>query len=113
MELWTAFILGLVGSAHCAGMCGPLALALPGTGRGWPSLLGGRAAYNLGRVVTYAMMGACFGVVGRTFALAGLQRWLSLIAGAAILFAASASSRYTLGLPILSAAGWLKAGFPN
>ncbi len=29
MELWTAFILGLVGSLHCAAMCGPLALALP------------------------------------------------------------------------------------
>ena len=33
MELWTAFMIGLVGSLHCAGMCGPLALALPVTGR--------------------------------------------------------------------------------
>jgi len=111
MELWTAFVLGLVGSSHCAGMCGPLAIALPGTARGWPSLLGGRVAYNLGRVVTYALLGAGFGIVGRTFALAGFQRWLSLIAGGAILFTALASSRYALGLPIVSAAGWLKAGF--
>ena len=32
LDCWTAFILGLVGSLHCAGMCGPLALALPAAG---------------------------------------------------------------------------------
>ncbi len=45
--IWTAFILGLAGSMHCAGMCGPLALALPltllGFGHGllMPSTLAG------------------------------------------------------------------------
>jgi sulfite exporter TauE/SafE len=36
MMLWTGFMLGLVGSLHCAGMCGPLAMAVPvaGSGRG-------------------------------------------------------------------------------
>ena len=27
--LWTALMLGFVGSLHCAGMCGPLAMAVP------------------------------------------------------------------------------------
>ena len=52
MELWTAFLLGLVGSAHCAGMCGPLALALPATGNTRGTFLAGRLLYNAGRLVT-------------------------------------------------------------
>ncbi len=44
------------------------------------------------------------GLVGQTFALAGLQRWSSLIAGAAILLAAS--SRYAVGtLPMMLGIG--------
>jgi len=31
MHLWTAFIIGFFGSLHCAGMCGPLVLAMPAT----------------------------------------------------------------------------------
>ena len=36
IDCWTAFLLGLVGSLHCAGMCGPLALALPTAGNSTP-----------------------------------------------------------------------------
>ena len=46
MELWMAFLLGFAGSAHCAGMCGPLALALPPTGNTRALFLAGRLAYN-------------------------------------------------------------------
>ena len=42
MELWTAFMLGLVGSLHCAGMCGPLAIALPVAGATPMAYLAGR-----------------------------------------------------------------------
>src|SRR5947209_7714986 len=66
MEIWTAFILGLAGSLHCAGMCGPLALALPAAGKGpWGFVLG-RAAYNLGRIITYCALGILFGLIGKT-----------------------------------------------
>jgi uncharacterized protein len=85
MEIWTAFLLGLVGSAHCAGMCGPLALALPGSGGAPSSFFAGRLLYNAGRVCTYMLLGACFGLLGKAFVIAGLQRWLSVTAGAAIL----------------------------
>lgn len=111
MELWTAFLLGLVGSAHCAGMCGPLALALPTTGNTRATFLAGRVLYNVGRLVTYAALGAAFGLLGQTFALAGFQRWISLAAGVAILAGLFASSRFALGLPAISAVGWLKSGF--
>ncbi|KAB2844430.1 MAG: sulfite exporter TauE/SafE family protein, partial [Melioribacteraceae bacterium] len=29
MEIWTGFVIGFLGSFHCIGMCGPIALALP------------------------------------------------------------------------------------
>ena len=110
MELWTAFALGLVGSLHCAGMCGPLALALPASGRRTASYVVGRVAYNLGRLTTYALLGVAFGVVGQTFALAGLQRVASVIAGAAILLGLAASSRLAVGAPVVKLVVWIKAG---
>ena len=80
----SALTLGLVGSLHCAGMCGPLALALPDDAPRARFVLG-RLLYNLGRTLTYAAMGALFGAAGQTLALAGFQRGISLAAGAAIL----------------------------
>lgn len=107
MELWTAFVLGFVGSAHCAGMCGPLALALPGGARG--KFLLGRVLYNFGRVVTYMAMGAMFGLLGQGFVLAGLQRWVSLVLGAAILAGLFISPRFANVLPVARFVGWLKS----
>lgn len=81
-------------------MCGPLAMALPATGRTRLSFTGGRVAYNLGRIATYGLLGAFFGVIGMNFALAGFQRWASIGAGAAILLGLLASSRYAIKTPI-------------
>ena len=107
MQLWTAFLLGFVGSAHCAGMCGPLALALPGGKRG--TFVVGRVLYNLGRIVTYMAMGAVFGLLGQGLALAGLQRWLSVVLGVIILAGLFSSRRFGGALPVTRAVQWLKA----
>ena len=64
LDCWTAFLLGLVGSLHCAGMCGPLALALPAAGNTAPAYVLGRVAYNAGRIITYCLLGIVFGLVG-------------------------------------------------
>ena len=109
MQLWTAFLLGFVGSAHCAGMCGPLALALPHWGRGQGSFLAGRLLYNIGRIVTYAAMGAMFGLLGKSFALAGIQRWVSLALGGAILIGLVVSPRFANSIPVTRGVNWLKA----
>ena len=80
-----ALSLGLVTSLHCVGMCGPLALALPMVGNNRSAYVLGRLLYNIGRAVTYAVMGAVIGLAGRSFAMGGLQRWVSLAAGVALL----------------------------
>ena len=79
--LISAFILGLMGSFHCVGMCGPIALSLPLRGDSvWEKTAGG-LLYNIGRTITYGMMGAIFGLIGQGFHLLGFQQWISVIMG--------------------------------
>lgn len=106
----TAIALGLVGSLHCAGMCGPLALALPMTGNARTTFVLGRLAYNLGRILTYCALGAAFGLVGQTLALAGFQRWVSLAAGTAILLGLLLSTKFATSVPVARAVAWVKSG---
>ena len=99
MELiWTSFLLGLVGSVHCAVMCGPLVIAVSATRVRMPFGLA-RWIYHGGRLTTYCAIGMLFGAVGKTFALAGSQRWVSVGAGIAILVGLLLSSRATLKTP--------------
>jgi uncharacterized protein len=109
IDLWTAFLLGLVGSLHCAGMCGPLALALPAAGNTTPGYVLGRVAYNAGRLVTYCLLGIVFGLAGWTFLLAGLQRWVSIALGVALLLGLLASRKLALWRPVTSGISQLKS----
>jgi sulfite exporter TauE/SafE len=110
LDLWTAFLLGLVGSLHCAGMCGPLALALPAAGNTTPGCMLGRVTYNAGRIVTYCLLGIVFGLAGWTFLLAGIQRWTSIALGVALLLGLFASRRLALSRPVTAAVNHLKSG---
>ena len=100
MSIWTAFILGLVGSLHCAGMCGPLALALPAAGGTMPAYVLGRVAYNLGRMITYCLFGLIFGFIGKTMLMVGMQRWVSIGLGVVIMLGLFASRRLALWRPV-------------
>jgi len=102
VDLVGMFMLGLLGTGHCVGMCGPLVFAFPGrTGR-----FLSHAWYHLGRVTTYVAVGALLGGVGALLAgltgmhtkadVASLQVWLRFLA---------ASLLALLGLIRL---GWLK-----
>lgn len=97
MEL--AFVIGLVGSLHCAGMCGPLALALPASGNSAAAYLAGRSAYNAGRIITYGCLGLVFGLAGRTFSLAGIQQWVSIVLGVMLIGGLFASRQLALWRP--------------
>jgi len=79
----TGFLLGFVGSLHCIGMCGPIALALP-----VPQNLNRILAvifYNLGRIVTYYEIGLFFGLIGKLIVLAGFQQTLSVVCGIVVI----------------------------
>lgn len=76
--LISGFVVGLVGSLHCIGMCGPIALAAPS----YP------LAYNLGRVLTYTLMGLGMGLAGAIVLLAGAQNGISITAGSLVVIGA-------------------------
>ncbi|GHB71607.1 sulfite exporter TauE/SafE family protein [Persicitalea jodogahamensis] len=83
--LLLAFTLGLMSSFHCVGMCGPIALALPvHHGSRWRQVTG-LLTYNLGRVGTYTLLGAGIGALGGAVLWMGYLRYLSIVAGAAML----------------------------
>lgn len=103
MEVWTGFVVGLLGSLHCIGMCGPIVAALPQGEGGKLSFLYGRLLYNSGRVVTYALIGLLFGLIGKTIFMAGYQQGLSIAIGVVIILAVITPSRYSQG--VISAVG--------
>ncbi len=72
--LISALVLGFMGSFHCAGMCGPIAIALPLQGNTVPGKILGGTLYNLGRTITYGIMGAIFGLLGQGVAMIGFQQ---------------------------------------
>jgi hypothetical protein len=109
MELGTAFLLGFAGSLHCAGMCGPLTLALPPAGSSAAGFLAGRLAYNAGRILTYSLLGAVFGLIGQGMLLAGVQRWVSLALGLALLAGLAASRGLTQWIPVARLVNPLKS----
>lgn len=94
MELWTALIVGLAGSLHCIGMCGPIAIALPVQNIPRFKLLIGRIIYNVGRIITYSIFGLIFGFIGQSFFIGGYQQIVSIILGVLILLALLLPSKY-------------------
>jgi len=66
-------------------MCGPLALSLPGATQMRGQFVAERLLYNLGRVVTYTLLGGLAGGVGRVVSLAGYQQALSIGMGVLML----------------------------
>jgi sulfite exporter TauE/SafE len=105
MEIVSGFLVGIMGSAHCAGMCGPIALALPTGGKtGWP-LLAGRVMYNAGRIVTYALLGLIVGAIGKGVALLGYQQALSIALGVLLILSSLAPAAARRFLPRLPWAG--------
>ena len=82
VDLSLAFLVGLLGSGHCVGMCGGFAALLghahPGRGL-WAS----QSLYLSGKTVTYMAMGGLAGWLGGAAAisLAGFQGLLSIALG--------------------------------
>jgi len=83
-----AFYIGLFGSIHCIGMCGPLAFAVPSVaGNRW-LLIRDKLVYQAGRIISYSFLGLLIGIIGRQLWLLGLQQGVSIVSGVLILAAA-------------------------
>jgi sulfite exporter TauE/SafE len=117
LDLVSLFLLGLFGTGHCVGMCGPLVFALPGqTGRFVSHL-----AYHGGRLGTYTLIGFLMGGLGaglaRLFAgtestaylkmLAQIQVAFSLIAGVFLVLFGLAQ------LGLIKEPGWMAVAVPE
>ncbi|SDZ94965.1 sulfite exporter TauE/SafE family protein [Pedobacter hartonius] len=84
-----AFMIGLLGSLHCVGMCGPLAFAVPSMRSGWGFLVFNKLSYQAGRIISYCLLGVLTGLVGKQIWLAGIQQGVSILSGMLILSAAA------------------------
>lgn len=82
-----AFFIGLFGSLHCIGMCGPLAFAIPSFHPQWWLMIADKVMYNIGRVITYSFLGLMIGFVGKQLWLSNLQQGVSVVSGLLILIA--------------------------
>jgi uncharacterized protein len=108
MDLGIAFILGFLGSLHCAAMCGPLMLALPVPAGGPLRFVAGRIVYQLGRILTYCLLGVVAGLAGKSLLLAGFQRWISIALGIAVLAGFLLSKKIAVAAPVVRLVTWLK-----
>lgn len=79
--LYSAFILGLISSLHCVGMCGPIAMMLPVDHQNKAKKAIQILTYHLGRLTAYSAIGLIFGLLGRGFFLAGMQQNMSIFIG--------------------------------
>lgn len=115
------FLTGLVGGfGHCAGMCGPFVLAQVGGGLAARPAADGSLAmvragrgvllpYHLGRLTTYALLGAAAGGLSGMVVRATEFRWLlvAFLAFAALLFLAQGLKGMSRWLPAVAGPGWL------
>lgn len=102
--LWTALVLGLAGSFHCIGMCGPIAFVLPVDRSSKSKVIFQTFLYNFGRLISYSLIGVLFGFIGKGLYLAGFQQRLSVLMGvimiATIVIPISVFNKYNFSKPL-------------
>lgn len=79
--LISALILGLLGSLHCVGMCGPIAFMLPVDRSNSFKKVSQIGIYHFGRLLAYSIIGLVFGLLGKSLYIFGIQQQLSIIIG--------------------------------
>lgn len=92
--IWTGFTIGLFGSMHCLGMCGPLVLAIPHISETKAGIAIDGLIYNLGRTITYTTMGLILGLLGLSAQFAGIQDYVSIALGVIMLLTLVIPKKY-------------------
>ncbi|MEP3837007.1 MAG: sulfite exporter TauE/SafE family protein [Algibacter sp.] len=102
--LFSAFILGLLGSFHCVGMCGPIAFMLPVDRTNGFKKASQIAIYHFGRLLAYSTIGLVFGLIGKGLFIFGFQQQLSIAIGVlmilVVLIPQKTFNKYNVSKPI-------------
>ncbi|MGI9546323.1 MAG: sulfite exporter TauE/SafE family protein [Flavobacteriaceae bacterium] len=110
--LYSALILGLLGSLHCLGMCGPIAFMLP-VDRSSKYKTGIQTfIYHSGRLLAYGILGLLFGLLGKGLNIFGAQQKLSIFIGGLmillVLIPFHKISKIQLAQPVYKLVSYLK-----
>lgn len=116
LPFFSMFMLGILGTGHCIGMCGPLVIAFPSRSGGFVSHL----YYHLGRIITYTVIGGIMGGIGTGLAeiamatggdypiwVARIQMGISFVAALFLLIFGLAR------LGIINEPGWMSLASPD
>lgn len=110
--LYSAFILGLLGSLHCVGMCGPIAFMLPVDRTNSFRKITQISMYHVGRLLAYSIIGLVFGILGKSLYIFGLQQQLSIFIGIVMIILGLVPykfiGKYKLAAPLYKAIGYIK-----
>jgi hypothetical protein len=106
IELPLVFLGGLLGSAHCLGMCGGFAVLIGAPARKWSANLARQAVYSSGRIFSYCAFGAAVGYSGLRLAnglgeFVNVQAIIAIVAGCLLIVQGLISTgtlRYTAKL---------------
>ena len=111
--LYSAFILGILGSFHCIGMCGPIAFMLPVSRNNKVLKLFQIFLYHFGRLLSYSIIGLAFGLIGKSLNIFGIQQQLSIGIGAlmilVILLPSKKLQKYNFSQPLYRLVGRVKS----
>ena len=112
--LVSALILGLLGSLHCVGMCGPIAFMLPVDRSNSFKKVSQIAMYHFGRLLAYSIIGLVFGLVGKSLYIFGIQQQLSIIIGVlmivVVLLPHKTIGKYNFSKPLYKIISKVKTG---
>ncbi|HDZ14720.1 hypothetical protein LCGC14_0685000 [marine sediment metagenome] len=102
--LLSAVLLGLLGSLHCVGMCGPIAFMLPVDRTNNFKKFGQIFIYHSGRLLAYGIIGLIFGILGKGLYVFGMQQKLSIAIGVLMIIVVLVPNRifskYNLSKPV-------------
>ncbi|WP_445736533.1 sulfite exporter TauE/SafE family protein [Mariniflexile sp.] len=115
--LISAFVLGLLGSFHCVGMCGPIAFMLPVDRTNAYKKISQISLYHIGRLLAYSLIGLVFGLIGKSLSIFGFQQQLSIAIGVlmivVVIIPQKTFNKYNVSKPIYKGVSKVKSALGN
>ncbi|MDN3666553.1 sulfite exporter TauE/SafE family protein [Algibacter miyuki] len=112
--LVSAFILGLLGSFHCVGMCGPIAFMLPVDRTNPLKKALQIGVYHFGKLLAYSVIGLVFGLIGKSLFIFGFQQQLSIFIGIlmilVVIIPQKTFNKYNFSKPVYRIISKVKSG---